>query len=235
MHEVNPQHQGSAAAVASGSMQTPTIPERSFSERYRALRGLVLHVVRNPQRGLPGGIVCRNPASGASWGRGLKGSSTVCVWCRLPVAPGPTGRARRWHRDCVSYYGLANGGHEVGWSELVSARLPDQEARQEAHRCSCGEPGRELDHTLAIGVAQWLAAHLGRRVYALAFTLENLRWLCHACHAGKTGTDRQWMNDLATAPHAGLLDRRGRETPTSLSRREALLAAGQTVFEIDAE
>ena len=165
---------------------------RSFRERYRALRGLFIHVVRRPMRGLPGGVICRNPAQGAADRQPEKGR---CSWCRLPVKV--KGRDR-WHPDCVAYYALANGSHHWGWADLVSMRFPrTDEVIRSLNRCPCGADGHELDHTLAIGVAQALAGPLDRRVYALAFTLENLRWLCHDCHSQKSGMDRRWMNDLA--------------------------------------
>ena len=59
-------------------------------------------------------------------------------------------------------------------------------------RCLCGEIGTELDHTLALGVAQ----RISLKAYIAALMPENLRWLCHDCHAAKTRFDRAWMRLL---------------------------------------
>ena len=51
----------------------------------------------------------------------------------------------------------------------------------------------ELDHRDALSVA-WASGDERRLMRALA--LGNLRWLCHACHAAKTGEDRRMMTSL---------------------------------------
>ena len=51
----------------------------------------------------------------------------------------------------------------------------------------------ELDHRDALSVA-WASGDERRLMRALA--LGNLRWLCHACHAAKTGDDRRMMASL---------------------------------------
>lgn len=51
----------------------------------------------------------------------------------------------------------------------------------------------ELDHKDALSVA---AAAGDERRAIRALTLGNLRWLCHLCHATKTGIDRRKWNNL---------------------------------------
>ena len=51
----------------------------------------------------------------------------------------------------------------------------------------------ELDHHDALSVA-WASGSEHRLIRAL--TLDNLRWLCHECHATKTGQDRHRMKNL---------------------------------------
>ena len=51
----------------------------------------------------------------------------------------------------------------------------------------------ELDHRDALSVA-WASGSERRLIRAL--TLANLRWLCHLCHAKKTGQDRHRMRNL---------------------------------------
>ena len=62
----------------------------------------------------------------------------------------------------------------------------------ERTKCPCGAWGIELDHTLALKVA----ARQGIRQYVRALLPDNLRWLCHACHATKTREDRVKMSLL---------------------------------------
>ena len=73
--------------------------------------------------------------------------------------------------------------------EGLRRRLPET--------CICGDENpTELDHRLAIGVAQRLAERMGRKIYAVAFLESNLWWLCHGCHVKKTNFDRAWMRQL---------------------------------------
>ena len=51
----------------------------------------------------------------------------------------------------------------------------------------------ELDHHDALSVA-WASGSERRLMRTL--TLSNLRWLCHQCHATKTGQDRRRMKNL---------------------------------------
>ena len=161
---------------------------RARRDRYRGLRGLVRHVLWRPRsrhtpKPPPEGPVVRDPAAriahGGVWGR--------CTWCGLPATAGRTGRKLKWHNSCVRYY-LAAAGQQLAIRELKRAL---------AERCICGDPKPyELDHRLAIGVAQRLAERLGRKIYAVAFLESNLWWLCHDCHVAKTNFDRAWMRQL---------------------------------------
>ena len=160
--------------------------ERARRNRYRGLRGLVRHVLwrdgRSDTKPPPEGPVDRPPASGIAYAA-VYGT---CIWCGLPAVSRATGFDLKWHGDCVPYYELAAGHHRG----TLTKREPDD-------ACICGDPDpTELDHVLAIGVAQRLAESLGRKVYALAFLPENLQWLCHECHVEKTKIDRAWMRQL---------------------------------------
>ena len=129
--------------------------------------------LRNPRLRGP---VIRDPASNIAYA-GVYGT---CTWCGLPAVSERSGGKLKWHNSCVRYYELAAGHHRGTLSKL-----------QPRDTCICGKPDpSELDHRLAIGVAQRLAELVGRKVYAIAFLPENLQWLCHDCHVEKTNFDR---------------------------------------------
>ena len=129
------------------------------SRRYWGLRGLVHHVLWRTGRDgrAPAAGIAYTP-TGKAWGR--------CTWCGLPTKS----KGRKWHHSCVEYYRLAAGQHS-------NVQKLYQE-RPERCRCGAGRP-TEIDHILAIGVAQ----RLGRRAYVRAFLPENLHWICRDCHA----------------------------------------------------
>ena len=55
-------------------------------------------------------------------------------------------------------------------------------------QCSSETEPMELDHRIAFSVAH------GRgdwRSLLMAYDISNLHWLCHPCHAAKTGEDRR--------------------------------------------
>ena len=111
-----------------------------------------------------------------------------CRWCRQ-VADEP--RRRNWHSYCLPAYWAATGSH--GW---VAATLQiEARDRGETLVCEqCGDVARlELDHRDALSVA-WASGDDRRLMRSLM--LDNLGWLCHACHAVKTGQDRRRMNNL---------------------------------------
>lgn len=75
---------------------------------------------------------------------------------------------------------------------------PDLYARANARIRQLHEQSRhvsafELDHQDALSVA-WASGDERRLLRALC--LANLQWLCHFCHAAKTGDDRRRMNNL---------------------------------------
>ena len=161
--------------------------ERARRNRYRGLRGLVRHVLwrrkRYTPKPPPEGPVVRDPAAGIAyegeWGR--------CTWCGLPATAERTGRKLKWHNSCVRYYRVA-ADQQLSLGSL-------RRTRPETCICGKGSP-EELDHRLAIGVAQRLAERVGRKIYAAAFLEDNLWWLCHDCHVAKTNFDRAWMRWL---------------------------------------
>lgn len=197
--------------------------------RYRMLRGMVFHVLRKRRDARPGqdNATNRTPAAGIThsgrWGR--------CTWCRLTLEPAKTGRPRKWHPSCYQAYLLAAGGAtntKYAWNLRYKWDYGDRLRLIERVSCLCGARVSELDHMLAIGVAQRLAAHVGRKIYVLAFLRENLRWLCYDCHRVKTRFDRAWMKNLDNPnpiPSA-------HQTPTP-TKRQRMLLAGQLPFRMD--
>ena len=104
-----------------------------------------------------------------------------CRWCGRPCAA-----RSAWHPACIP----------ADWAATAqSARLRQYFGRRRGS-CPCGWPGTELDHIDALSLA---SASGDRKRYLRALTFANLRWLCHACHAAKTGDDRRRLNDLLIA------------------------------------
>ena len=181
-------------------------------ERYRGLRGLVRHVVRDQKPGdirypLSGGAVRGRQAVGAFQGKAPRG---ICKWCGLAIQEG---RARMWHGSCVDWYSIARG-QRTGKNGRLLFRDPARRCIQPDDpdcrhwNCpmacqACGAQvtehaayrGLELDHIMAIGVA----ARLGFRFYVRAFTPDNLWWICRECHKVKTAYDRAFMQSLDNA------------------------------------
>lgn len=172
--------------------------------RYRQLRGLILHYrrqceyieqerikheramenVRYPRRFRFDGYrrsliisdrVNRNPIE-----RGR------CRWCEQPTR----NKRGRWHEDCVLAYSMAMG---------KQVRTITNEPLLGPGDCVlCGAVGAELDHEVALSVAH---ATGDEKALLWAYTLDNLRWLCHDCHVVKTKQDRQmlrWLEGKAT-------------------------------------
>ena len=92
----------------------------------------------------------------------------------------------------------ANTVHEQTWEALSQADTgPDRSALyariRQLHEQSRHVSAFELDHQDALSVA-WASGDERRLLRALC--LANLQWLCHSCHAAKTGDDRRRMNNL---------------------------------------
>ena len=142
------------------------------ADRLRQYRGLLRHVPDVLREGeVLRGIPSFPP---------LERYDGHCRWCGQATE----GR-RAWHEPCVPAYWAATA---------QSSRLRRYFRRRPA--CPCGQPGTELDHIDALSIA---SASGDRRRYVRALTLANLRWLCHDCHAAKTGDDRRRLNDLLLA------------------------------------
>ena len=145
-------------------------------DRLRQLRGLVVHVTEDlvadghVRRGIP------------SFGF-LKRYDRICRWCTRPTAKGTV-----WHRPCVCAYFAAVGNPQL--REVVGPPVA----------CPCGQPGQELDHIDALGLA---SASRDVHRYRGALSFSNLRWLCHRCHAVKTGDDRRRLRRLIAGPLPG--------------------------------
>ena len=137
----------------------------------------------------------RLPTVNPLYGKGAYAAlNKRCRWCKRPV---DEKRRRVWHEACWPAYWAATGNQ----SRLVAAMMDSQQRDPGASppTCElCGQPNDrarrlELDHRDALSVA-WASGDQRRLLRAL--TLANLRWLCHECHAAKTGDDRRRMSNL---------------------------------------
>lgn len=187
----------------------------SYPADSRPLRGLVIRYAERFADGLPP----RNRYDRDLVGplpprlRALRDreGNKLCSWCRRSTAS----RRRNWHETCIRAFFAARGIQHYmnGWP--IAVRTPCQE---------CGGPGEELDHRVALSVA-W--ARQDRRALIRAYTLGNLRWLCHDCHTAKTAADRRLYNNI----------RNGRpddwEPPVPVKRRPVDPRQGR--FELDAD
>lgn len=98
----------------------------------------------------------------------------VCCWCCQQTAP-----RVGWHPECVVAYCAARGETvTVAGTRLLAPAYCDE----------CAAPGIEIDHRVSLGVAH-LLRETGDRRWWRAWTIPNLRWLCHACHVTKTRAD----------------------------------------------
>ena len=120
----------------------------------------------------------------------------LCVWCRTATTP-----RRWWHDGCVQAFlaakaqttslirsrndaGYRGGENEWPWPEMNYPYLPPYRCAE----CGAGDVGLELDHRDALALA-W--ATLDRKRILLAYSLDNLQWLCSRCHRVKTALDLQ--------------------------------------------
>ena len=154
--------------------------------RRRQIRGLIICVDQALARRarLPGANYYHRDLTG---GLTFPRSYGVCRWCRRPCPP----PARFWHPECVTAYRVARGIQDVRIADI-----PHLLAERTCQQCGASRTARrplELDHRLALSVA-WSRGD--RRSLLLAYDVSNLRWLCGACHALKTGEDRRRANNL---------------------------------------
>ena len=170
----------------------------------RQLRGLVLAWNRRPERLRRPPISridnhgrrynnysrFRLPTFGPLYGKGAYAKlGGRCRWCRQPI--GEKGR-RAWHEQCVVAYWAATGNQSGVVNRLWAQYLETHDDYPPCDGCRDAR-GRELDHRDALSVA-WASGDERRLMRALS--LGNLQWLCHDCHAAKTGRDRGLMRDL---------------------------------------
>ena len=123
-----------------------------------------------------------------------------------------------WHPSCFDWYSAGRGSRvgfrgkphlrkeDVFYREQIEAayegckyrgrcnHLYERECDDECAACHKTVPRHtlELDHILAVGVAE----RLGEVFYRRVFTLTNLWWICHDCHVVKTAYDRMCMRLL---------------------------------------
>ena len=170
-------------------------------ERIRQIRGLIIHLRHAIRDGIP-----------QQYRRDLIGYIgkhqavyRTCKWCRRTVAP----PARYWHTDCATSYRVARGTQDA------YGRIPQLKTKR-CQQCGTEKRPLEIDHRVALSVAQ---ASGDWRTLLRAYDIGNLRWLCRACHAAKSGDDRRRANNLT----AGLpecrkpADRRSRPPPGQLA------------------
>ena len=153
-------------------------------EDWRALRGLVLHVLRPARKN---GCSDSRDAVGymGMYRDGIVVRTGTCHWCRRP-APS---RRHAWHPRCAYFYNLARGkstayGNPLGFSYDSVCDV-------------CGAVGTsvrptETDHIVALAVAR----ERGPDAMARSYLPGNLRPLCHACHVVKTTADRRELKRL---------------------------------------
>ena len=116
--------------------------------------------------------------SPAGYGRN---ATRRCAWCYL--AFDEERYHHRWfHPTCRTWLAAASGYRDLNGGGLVLA-VAD---------CPCGEPGTDLDHRVAVGIA----ALTGPREYVRAYLPSNLQWLCRSCHSAKTKHDVRRIADL---------------------------------------
>lgn len=136
-----------------------------------------------------------------------KRSRKNCVWCCEPL----TGRARSWHPECVKAYLVATGAvrfaggypyviepgrcADCGRDPIEEDGVGDDGVTRRDPNWLMGIYGFEVDHRIALSVAHELR-RAGDRRWWWAWTVRNLRWLCHECHAKKTGADRRTLARL---------------------------------------
>ena len=164
----------------------------------RAMKGLLAHVRLHPAQA--GGRDVVKTAAHWKMLTGFVFEHKVCAWCGKLIEEE---RARRWHTVCYQYYACALGG--TTYPNSSRSLIP---LRRDSVCAVCGEDGyvtyhtqrgeerrrreMELDHAVSVAVARERGLHTHIR----AVMPSNLQWLCHRCHAAKTGADRRELNGL---------------------------------------
>lgn len=164
-------------------------------ETYRALRGVVTHVL--PKVRSTKLIHCGRRAS-PKIKHGQKGT---CNWCRQPCH-----WPNRWHRWCRLYYWMMGDGpsHASLYSKDLKSILNWQQILPVTPCALCNtlEDPMSLDHVRPI-------AHATRtgdpRAYVRAFLPGNLQWLCVPCHHRKTANDKAELDQLKRQQGAPVL------------------------------
>ena len=110
----------------------------------------------------------------------------TCCWCLHPCKP-----RQVWHTYCCKAMMAAKGLVADVYKKALIPVGPCED---------CGlsyedNERPEIDHRIALSVA-WERRRLGDGHWWRAWTLGNLRWLCHACHVKKTAKDRRLLADL---------------------------------------
>ena len=160
--------------------------------RIRQLRGLLVHAkidLDHPPTGRDRRAIVPSLSSHRKY-------DGICRWCQRPTNVGRT----VWHLYCLPAYHAARG---VQMDALSKPLVPNT-------NCPCGNPGHELDHHIAISLAQ---ARHSRREILRAHILDNLQWLCSACHRQKTADDMRRIANLRAGRAESHIPRRSKTPP----------------------
>ena len=114
----------------------------------------------------------------------------TCCWCRQPCES-----RKVWHTQCVKAMFAAKGLVVDVYKKALIPLAPCDECGLAHDQADKDGRWPEVDHREALSVA-WECRRLGRRRWWHAWTLGNLRWLCHSCHREKTALDRRTLAGL---------------------------------------
>ncbi len=152
-------------------------------DRIRQLRGVVL-LLRAYRSDF--GKPWREALSAGIYQRGLNMKAHEPKGCRWCGIPGGLSKRQSWHPDCVRQYIACQGLQRRPGGMPLIPHAPCEMCDAEWTR------HHQLDHHTALSVA----FEQGPREFVRAFLLDNLRWLCRACHVKKTADDRRELADL---------------------------------------
>ena len=153
-------------------------------ERYRALRGTIIHVIPRLEQLKP--IHCGRRAA-PHLSQGVMG---ICTWCNEPCY-----WPNRWHYYCRLWYWMLGDGPEWNWRPPKLKKVlnwANLVPKTSCNACGANKTKLTLDHIIPITYA----ARLTKRDYIRSFMPHNLQWLCVTCHGYKTNQDNIKLKQL---------------------------------------
>ena len=156
----------------------------------RPLRGLLIHGLPTVEFRLKhGNHYCRDLIGSFMGKPHIMGT---CIWCQREG----TDRIKGWwHSECVTAHQLARGitANINGKPAIPRGPCANCEYNNEAatRLGRYGDNPMELDHATPLALV-WARRNV--REILMAYTVWNLQWLCHDCHAKKTGWDMRQIN-----------------------------------------